>query len=61
MENQEGRRNLSCTVPAEIAKKLEKIGDHEGHLMSRKICKVLTDYIKEQEEKHPALKNDETK
>lgn len=61
MGNQQGRKNLSCTVPVEIAEKLEKIADHEGHLMSRKICKVLTDYIKEQEEKHPALKTDEAK
>jgi hypothetical protein len=57
MGNQ-GRKNLSCTVPAEIADKLEKIAEHEGHLMSRKICKVLTDYIKDQDNKHPALKNE---
>ena len=57
MSNQ--RRNLSCTVPNDVAEKLQKIADHEGHLMSRKICKVLSDYIKDQENKHPALEKKE--
>jgi hypothetical protein len=49
------RVNLSCTVPANVATDLQKIADDEGHLMSRKICKILTDYIKGQKTKHPAL------
>ena len=57
MSNQ--RRNLSCTVPTDVADKLQKIADHEGHLMSRKICKVLSDYIKEEEGKHPVLQKKE--
>jgi hypothetical protein len=53
------RKNLSCTVPKDVADKLKKIADFEGHLMSRKICKVLSDYIKEQDDKHPALQKEE--
>ena len=49
------RVNLSCTVPANVASALQKIADDEGHLMSRKICKILSDYIKGQTDKHPAL------
>jgi hypothetical protein len=53
------RKNLSCTVPKKVADKLQLIADHEGHLMSRKICKVLTDYIKDQEKiPHPALEKE---
>ena len=53
------RKNLSCTVPQKAADKLQTIADHEGHFMSRKICKVLSDYIKEQVKlPHPALKKE---
>ena len=48
------RVNLSCTVPYNVANNLQKIADEEGHLMSRKICKVLTDYVKDNKD-HPAI------
>ena len=52
------RKNLSCTVPKTVADKLAIIAEYEGHLMSRKICKILTDYIKEVDKTHPALNDD---
>ena len=50
----ERRKNISCTVPQGIYTQLKIIADEEGHLMSRKVCKVLTDYI-EDNQNHKAL------
>ena len=50
------RVNLSCTVPHNVASDLQKIADEEGHLMSRKICKVLTDYVRDNQD-HPAIRH----
>jgi hypothetical protein len=54
----ERRKNISCTVPEGIYNQLKLIAEDEGHLMSRKVCKILSDYIKDNQN-HKALQKSE--
>jgi predicted transcriptional regulator len=54
----DSRVNLSCTVPMEIKKKMEKIAEWEENTVSRLAARAIKKFVNSQEDlKHPALKD----